>query len=74
MVRAVGITGSTDAGGLLQSPEYRARCVNDECSEADAPLPGVRKGTEYAHVSLQTLKDEVKTRHCMSVLIFLTLK
>lgn len=44
------MSGSADAGGLLQSSEYRARHVNDECSEAAAPLPGVRKGTEYANV------------------------
>lgn len=41
---------STDAGGFRQSSEYRARHVNDECSEAAVPLPRARKGTEHANV------------------------
>ena len=38
------------AASSSESSEYRARHVNDECSEAAAPLPGARKGTEYANV------------------------
>lgn len=48
------MSGSAEAGGLLQSSEYRPRHVNDECSEAAAPLPGARKGTEYVNVLPQT--------------------
>lgn len=68
------MSGSTDAGGLLQFSEYRARHVNDECSEAAAPLPGARKGTEYANVLPQTWIAENKEQHYISVLISLSLK
>lgn len=46
---------STEAGGLQLSSEYRTRHVNDECLEAAAPLPGARKGTEYANVLPQNM-------------------
>ena len=54
LVRAVGLIGSAEAGGLLQFSEYRARHANDECSEAAATLCGATKGTEYANVLPQT--------------------
>lgn len=58
-----GWSKSADAGGPLQSSEYRARHVNDECSEAAAPLPGARKGTEYANVLPKTWIAKVKKKH-----------
>lgn len=62
--------GSADGGGLLQCSEYRARYVNDECSEVAAPLPGARKGTQDANLSQQTWKADKTSATCHFKSIF----
>lgn len=57
---------------LLRSCEYGARHVNDECSEAAAPLPGAREAKEYASVlpPTWTAKGEKTTTTTARLLLY----